>query len=166
MKKTIYKSMNYSKNEYEEDLTGVLEPARWKLTSYYGNPKEPGEYLVSDGKGIIWTMYCTGDTPAKELFDNIVDGYVYENVTFSDGKELSSDDLIWLYKKYGVWFELYEYYHYEDACTDLKIMRDEDRPKYFMEPKLSGPIDSELDNYEKVFVDVHGNILSNVEESK
>lgn len=136
----------------KETLNGFLETVRWKLTSYYGGPEKSGEYFVSNGDGHVELMHCTGDTKdARSLFGAIMDGY-YENVRFSDGRSLTDKDLLDLYRSYYVWYIVEEGYEMDYGCREqLMIMTDEDEPKYFMESKITGPVDSEMDNYETTY---------------
>lgn len=154
MERVMYKGWND-----EECLTGCLETVKWVSTTWSGGPKESGEYIVSDGNGNIKTMWCTGGNETGEgLFKGCLD-QTFENAFFSNGVKLTSDDLIRMYQSYNVWYEVAENHYYDYYYDDLVVMTDEDKPKYFMEPKLRGPIDSEVDTYAKAYVDLDGKIL-------
>lgn len=153
MKKLVYQDYRN-----EESTIGFKEEVIWKITDYCNGPKKSGEYLTSDGKGNIKNIYSTGDDrdATKELFDKILDGCEYENATWSDTNEfLSNDDLIDLYRSHHVWYTINEYYK-EDwgSCYDLEILRGKDIPKYFLETNVSGPIDKQVNEYDKTVVDL------------
>lgn len=131
----------------KETLNGFMETVRWKLASYYGGPKASGKYFVSNGDGQVDTLYCTGNThKAKELFDGLME-HEFERAEFSDGRSLTGDDLVQLYCSFNVWYDIYEDWDYDYRYDVLRIMTDEDKPKYFMEPGIIGPVDSEIDTY-------------------
>jgi len=152
------KKMVYQDYRNEESIIGFKEEVIWKITDYCDGPKKSGEYLTSDGKGNIKKIYCTGDDrdAIKELFDKILDGCEYENIAWSDTNEnLSNDDLINLYRSHHVWYIINGFYE-EDwgSHCNLEILRGKDIPKYFFETNLSGPIDRQIKEYNKIVVDL------------
>lgn len=163
MNRLINELYTFSSDRPKEYLVGVTETIRWTSTKWNGGPKESGEYLVSDGKGRIRDMQCTGcNKSGISLFQSYIDG-MFENVRFSNNKSLTSDELIELCRSYNVWYEIDTYNNGDWDTNDLIIMTDEDKPKYFVEAKIRGPIDSELDSYDKTFVDFKGDIIPNEE---
>ena len=144
MNKMVYEGWNG-----KESLVGVMETANWMSTKWCSGPKEKGFYLVSDGNGTIQTMGY--DVNGKSLFESYMDG-VFESARFSNGCELTDSDLIALYNRYHVWYIVSTGYISDYGEVEhLMIMSEEDEPRYFMEPKLRGPIDSELDTYDKTY---------------
>lgn len=134
---------------------GYLEEVIWKATSYCSGPKESGRYFTADGKGNVSIMQYTRD--ARGLFDGIFYSKEYGQVKYYDGtnfREPTNDDLIELYISNHVWYDTNEY------CTDcgnevsLIIHEGDGIPKYFLDTKFKGPIDSEIETNEHVQMDL------------
>lgn len=159
MNRMIYEHYDYCGGKMRESLVGAMETVKWKSTSWCGGPKEPGTYIVSDGRRNIRDLLCTGgNKTGMSLFQSYIEDR-FENVYFSNGKSLTSDDLIELCRQYYVWYEINTVYTDCGEMEDLIIMTDEDKPKYFIETNLQGPIDSEFDTYDKTYVDLDCNVI-------
>ena len=158
MKKCIYRDY---KNE--ETVVGFVEEAMWKSTVFCGGPKEDGEFITSDGEGHIETFYCTGCTDgAKELFDEILDHGYDGGVFFYDGEtntKPTDSDLVKLYSEYHVWYKVYDVWTDCGNEQGLTIYRGAAIPKYFLDTKLKGPMDSKIEGYDSIQTDLHGRPL-------
>ena len=161
MNRMIHEFRNYSNGKIEENLVGVIETVRWISTKWDG-PGAKGEYFVSDGNGVVRMMHCTGHQTGMDLFKAYID-HQFELVRFSNGVPLTSDDLIQLCMTSCIWYDIDTYMNYDISEDYLTIMLDADKPKFFMETKPSGPIDSELDTYDKVYVDLKRNVIPDEE---
>lgn len=153
MKNCVYK--NY---RGELSIIGYFEDALWKATSYCHGPMEAGEYLTADGEGNVRMMRCTGNGfTTKELFDGIVDVREYSKVEYFNGtcsREPTNDDLIKLYSSCCVWYDTNECWTDWGTDVSLTIYEGDGIPKYFLNTKFKGPIDSEIKTNENVQVDL------------
>lgn len=166
MQKLIYETLcGGRKDRY---LRGVKESMTWIPMRYDGGPKESGEYLVSDGKGKVFKLlYVCGKEECRDLFDQIVNGYdTYINDV--NNNELTADELIEaVYKGYNVWYEI-DYFNTGDGFHDTyyTLYIGDNVPKYYLESKLCGPVDDDLESYEEILVDKELNIIINSEEEE
>ena len=154
MKNCVYKDYRG-----EESIIGHLEDALWKATSFCEGPKDEGEYLTADGKGGVMMMQCTGTNSDsnKDLFDAIVNGIEYSSVEYYNGtdfREPTNDDLIKLYTRNCVWYDIRDTWADWGTEYSLTIYEGDAIPKYFLDTKLKGPIDSEIESNESVQVDL------------
>lgn len=169
MKKMVYRT-NYKKDIGEpenECLVGFDPGYLWKKLHWRG-PNESGRYLVITQDGSIQDMYCTGDTDvvekARELFKLAVNVQEEFGTPYIDGKEMTDEDLMDLYRyPWGRWYRLVE-------CPDDDLFKHElyvysnksDKyPLYYLELDLDKPIqltsNGELAGaHDIVYVDLHG----------
>lgn len=157
MKKLIHESFNG-----ERSMLGVSEEVIWKLTDYYGGPKNDGEYTVSYGDGSIrelcfatdgltlFNKYMTNADLCHEIKRLNLEEYLYEDLT--------NDELIELCKSRDVWYDTDDYdYHYDEYFGYAIIIfgsgwgdhKQGYVPKYFLDKTLTGPIDSDLETMEE-----------------
>lgn len=153
MKNCVYK--NYFG---ELSTIGYLEEVIWKATGYCSGPEESGKYFTSDGKGNVSIMQCTGSSfDARDLFSGIVASHEYGQVEYYDGtnfREPTNDDLIKLYTSCYVWYDTHEYWTDCGNEVSLTIYEGDAIPKYFLDTKFKGPIDSEIETNEHVQMDL------------
>lgn len=150
MKKLIshfYVGKNNPNNS--DEMFGVSQEIRWKLSSYFSGPAEDGEYLTSDGKGNVEPLLYS--VKGSSMFE-LVQSNNFSVYWDETDEKLTSDELIDLLSAhtFNVWYSIAESYvadgYGEDGIYILK-----NKPKYFLEEKLQGPIDSELDECEEEF---------------
>lgn len=148
MKKNVYEDFRGDK-----DLRGFTQEIKWKLTSHYGGPKEYDCYMVADGNGDTEHLFCTGEKCMRDEILMILEGpmrgrikFVWED-TFED---LTRDEILALCDKKHIWYKRLDAGYEPGDRFIHAIYRDSDIPKYFLEAKFTGPIDSKIDTYEEV----------------
>ena len=160
LNKEVVNVKNCVYKDYFGELStiGYLEEVIWKATSYCSGPREPGEYFTADGEGNVSRMQCTGDgLNTRDLFNGIVASHEYSQVEYYDGtnfREPTNDDLIELYTSHNVWYDTNEYWTDCGNEVSLTIYEGDAIPKYFLDTKFKGPIDSEIETNESVQMDL------------
>lgn len=145
MKKAICRENYWKRGLHqpeEETLIGFLPEYMWKLTSYFVGPSDAGKYLVIKKDGSVRQMYFTGTRSpkdkAQELFHMVAEEG-YDQDSYIDDIEMTDTDVLNIYRDpWGIWYEIREWYEYEDRHTDVHVYTKDSNeyPVYFLDLNL------------------------------